>query len=116
MGRGTTLLEAALLDRVPYGCDVNPLSTILVQPRLGPPSLEEVEARLNELDLTSSIEAREDLLAFYSPVTLTAVANLRKYFSNRRAKGENDRIDGQQKTHRYRDTVDQCGIMDQQRR
>src|SRR5690242_14789467 len=28
MGRGTTLLEAALLGRVPYGCDVNPLSTV----------------------------------------------------------------------------------------
>jgi len=26
MGRGTTLLEAALLGRTPFGCDVNPLS------------------------------------------------------------------------------------------
>src|SRR5262245_18352752 len=25
MGRGTTLIEAALLERVPYGCDVNTL-------------------------------------------------------------------------------------------
>jgi DNA modification methylase len=26
MGRGTTLLESAFLDRIPVGCDVNPLS------------------------------------------------------------------------------------------
>src|SRR5438445_11868899 len=25
MGRGTTVIEAALLGRVPYGCDINPL-------------------------------------------------------------------------------------------
>src|SRR3989338_5598101 len=36
MGRGTTPLEAALLGRRPAGCDVNPLSKILVEPRLEP--------------------------------------------------------------------------------
>src|SRR5437764_12599339 len=34
MGRGTTVIEAALLGRAPAGCDVNPLSTILAAPRL----------------------------------------------------------------------------------
>src|SRR5207253_10033137 len=29
MGRGTTVIEAALLGRVPYGCDINPLSLFL---------------------------------------------------------------------------------------
>jgi DNA modification methylase len=29
MGRGTTILEAALLGRAPFGCDVNPLSAVL---------------------------------------------------------------------------------------
>src|SRR5665213_613761 len=29
MGRGTTMLEAALFGRVPAGCDVNPLSLTL---------------------------------------------------------------------------------------
>src|ERR671939_473807 len=42
MGRGTTLVEAALMDRVPYGCDVNPLSAILCEPRLRPPSLPDI--------------------------------------------------------------------------
>ena len=38
MGRGTTPLEAALLGRVPFGCDINPLSAILLAPRLRPPT------------------------------------------------------------------------------
>src|SRR5688572_4762196 len=36
MGRGTTLIEAALMGRRPYGCDVNPLSRVLCEPRLRP--------------------------------------------------------------------------------
>ena len=47
MGRGTTVIEAALRDRSVAGCDVNPLSQILVKPRLAPPTLSEIEARLH---------------------------------------------------------------------
>ena len=39
MGRGTTVVEAALLDRAVAGCDVNPLSMVLAKPRLAPPTL-----------------------------------------------------------------------------
>src|SRR5207247_8594291 len=46
MGRGTTLLEAALFGRTPAGCDVNPLSTVLLQPRLSPPHYSEFADRL----------------------------------------------------------------------
>jgi hypothetical protein len=42
MGRGTALLEGALLDRNVVGCDVNPLSALLLAPRLNPPRFEEV--------------------------------------------------------------------------
>ena len=45
MGRGTTLVESALLGRRPYGCDVNPLSAVLCTPRLQPPSLAAVQRR-----------------------------------------------------------------------
>src|SRR5580693_2854341 len=41
MGRGTTSVETALLGRVPFGCDVNPLSAMLTRPRLTPPTLEQ---------------------------------------------------------------------------
>src|SRR6266446_2251621 len=38
MGRGTTPLEAALLGRIPLGCDINPLSQVLTHPRFNPPT------------------------------------------------------------------------------
>ena len=37
MGRGTTLLESALLQRVPAGCDANPLCKKLIAPAFSPP-------------------------------------------------------------------------------
>src|SRR5206468_13084742 len=39
MGRGTTLVEAALLARTPAGNDANPLSIVMTRPRLRPPFL-----------------------------------------------------------------------------
>jgi hypothetical protein len=79
MGRGTTLLEAALLGRIPAGCDVNPLSLILIGPRLQPPGLEEIRARLGQIDLRDHDEFPEDLLVFYHPETLREIAALKKY-------------------------------------
>ena len=93
MGRGTTLIEAALLGRVPMGCDVNPLSSVLTAPRLRIPEIEDVETRLNSLELDGPIETREDLLAFYHPNVLTQLSNLRQYFIDRRAAQANDSID-----------------------
>ncbi len=65
MGRGTTLIEAALLGRVPFGCDVNPLSIMLTRPRLNPPALEQIEARLGDINFTDHGEIPDDLLVFY---------------------------------------------------
>lgn len=79
MGRGTTLVEAALLGRVPFGCDVNPLSLLLVGPRLGPPALDEIQARLAEINFQDHDELPEDLLVFYHPETLREIAALKKY-------------------------------------
>src|SRR5688572_14484686 len=70
MGRGTTLLEAALMDRVAYGCDINPLSRMLCEPRLDPPTLKEVIASLDEIDFSGGEAAPEELLVFYHPDTL----------------------------------------------
>src|SRR6266404_2458258 len=64
MGRGTTLLEAALLGRVPCGCDVNPLGAVLIQPRLRPPILHEILRRLQEIDFAAAADLPEDLLVF----------------------------------------------------
>jgi len=84
MGRGTTALEAALLDRVPLGCDINPLSAFLTLPRLDPPLLGDVAARLRTIDFADHDELPEDLLVFYHPQTLKEICALKKYLSQRR--------------------------------
>lgn len=93
MGRGTTLLEAALCERIPIGCDINPLSEILIRPRLNPPLLTEVEERLNKIDLEKRTEVREDLLVFYHTSTLVAITNLRNYLIEKRISNGLDRVD-----------------------
>ena len=93
MGRGTTVVESALLDRSVAGCDVNPLSKTLVKPRLTPPTLSEVRERLNSLDLGDEGDYRDDLTVFYHPDTLRDICSLRSYLRRRRAKGSIDGID-----------------------
>jgi hypothetical protein len=93
MGRGTTLIEAALLGRVPCGNDINPLSLLLVKPRLQPPSLNEVEERLKVIPLDREVPVREDLLVFYHPDTLRALCGLRAYFLERAHEGKLDQVD-----------------------
>ncbi len=93
MGRGTTPLEAALLGRVPFGNDINPLSVVMTRPRLHPPTLAQVEARLRQLPLDHPADAPGDLLAFYHPATLRALASLKKYFLHRRHAGALDETD-----------------------
>lgn len=95
MGRGTTLLESAMLGRVPLGCDINPLSRVLLSPRLNPPEIDEVEKRLEALPLDGkSDELPEDLLVFYHPETLRELVALRSYFLEREAEaGTLDPVD-----------------------
>lgn len=83
MGRGTTILEAALLGRRVIGNDINPLSRVLVEPRLSPPSAIQVKKRIDEIDLTRANELREDLMVFYHPDTLVEICALREYLLER---------------------------------
>ncbi len=53
-GRGTTAIEAALHGRRIVANDVNPLSAIFTRPRLAPPALDAVAARLAEIDLDTA--------------------------------------------------------------
>lgn len=84
MGRGTTPIEAALLGRVPFGNDINPLSLTFTRPRLRPPTLPEISARLRDINLTEHDEFPEELLVFYHPDTLREICALKKYFLKRR--------------------------------
>jgi hypothetical protein len=87
MGRGTTLIEAALMGRRPYGCDVNPLSRVLCEPRLRPPSLAEVERALAAVDFSQVDEMPEELLVFYHPDTLRQISALRRHLRLRERAG-----------------------------
>ena len=93
MGRGTSLLEAALLGRVPFGCDINPLSATLIRPRLNPPTLEQVAQRLAQVNLESPRELPEELLVFYHPDTLRQIVNLKDYLLAKRDAQRMDPID-----------------------
>lgn len=93
MGRGTSLLEAALMGRVPYGCDINPLSASLIRPRLTPPNYDSVKERLDGIDLTNEIDVLDDLLVFYEKNTLREMCNLRKYLIKKDQSHGLDNID-----------------------
>jgi hypothetical protein len=93
MGRGTTVLEAALAGRTPAGCDINPLSAMLAQPRLSPPTPEEVERRLVEIDLSLALSYPRELEVFYHPKTLREICALREYLLARDHSGSLDGID-----------------------
>src|SRR5687767_6458017 len=81
MGRGTTLIEAALMNRRVAGCDVNPLSKVFTAPRLNPPSVEAVRCRLAIIDFTCGGNASDDLHVFYHPTTLKQITALQRYLS-----------------------------------
>ena len=93
MGRGTTVIEAALAGRTPAGCDINPLSAILAQPRLSPPTAEDVEARLAALDLSLAPSYPRELEVFYHPETLREICALRGYLLDRERRGTLDGTD-----------------------
>lgn len=93
MGRGTTLVEAGLLGRVPCGCDINPLSAVLTGPRLRPPEPGQVLRRLSEVDFSTGGELPEDLLVFYHPETLNEICALRLYLMERQKGGQSDAVD-----------------------
>jgi hypothetical protein len=94
MGRGTTLLEAALLARVPVGCDINPLSKVLVEPRLRPPDIAAVRQRLSRIDWAEHDEFPEDLLTFYHPDTLREICALKRHLLEPLQHGPLDSVDG----------------------
>lgn len=93
MGRGTTLIEAALLGRTSFGCDINPLSQIFVRARLNPPNISEINSRLREINFNTSDESPEKLLTFYHPETLREICALKKYFLEKKKRDGLDNID-----------------------
>jgi len=92
-GRGTTPLEAGLLGRSIVMNDINPLSKVLTLPRLDPPQLDEIEVRLDEIDLSDEDRADIDLSMFYHLKTESQIMGLRTYLIERYGEGSNDNVD-----------------------
>lgn len=92
-GRGTTLIEAAIRGRQVIACDINPLSRILIKPRLNPPSMAQIQTRLNNIQMTQTIENEIDLSMFYHHDTESELLSIREYLHNRFLRGEEDSLD-----------------------
>ncbi|MCX6551705.1 MAG: DNA methyltransferase [Acidobacteria bacterium] len=92
-GRGTTPLEAALAGRVPIACDVNPLTAVLLAPRLAPPSVAAVRTRLQAIHLDAHVDVPRDLHVFFHLDTLREIAALRAYLLDRERSGALDDVD-----------------------
>ncbi len=90
-GRGTTIVEAALLGRNVISNDVNPLSKILAAPRLAVPLLPDIMERLSQIPPDSSTDL--DLSMFYHPETLAEINVLRNYLTRVKEANREDDID-----------------------
>lgn len=93
-GRGTTVIEAGLMDRRCIANDANPLSRILTRPRFFAPNLQDVKTRLLEIPISSQSEADIDLSMFYQGKTEAEIVSLREYLINRQRTGIEDKVDG----------------------
>jgi hypothetical protein len=81
------------MGRSVVGNDINPLSTLLVRPRINPPTIHEIASRLDEIPNKPSGQVWNDLLVFYHPETLDEITALREYLIARDAEGAIDRVD-----------------------
>lgn len=84
-GRGTTAIEAALMERRVIANDINPLSAILTQPRLQVPLIAAIDVRLRAIKMTDKRKNDIDLSMFYHPDTERELLNLRAWLAERKA-------------------------------
>lgn len=93
MGRGTTLIEAQLHGCRAIGNDSNPLSKVLVKPRLNPPDLLDIRQRIAAFNFSEVEIDDERLLAFFHINTLKEIYNWKDYFWAKQIAKEFDAID-----------------------
>jgi len=84
-GRGTTAIEAALMERRVIANDINPLSAILTRPRLQVPLIAAIDVRLRAIKMTEKRKNDIDLSMFYHPDTERELLNLRAWLAERKA-------------------------------
>ncbi len=93
MGRGTAPIEAALLGRVPFGTDANPLCAMIVQPRLRPQPPHTVNGRIRYFDEFCHQILPSFLRPIFHPETLFDLCSLRDYFLRIQEEGPLDDAD-----------------------
>ncbi len=93
LGRGTTIIEAALMDRQVIGNDINPLSKILAEPRLLIPDFHQLQEYLVKIPFKKSLKADIDLSMFYHPDTESEIVSLRNYILEREKNNELNELD-----------------------
>ncbi len=91
-GRGTSVVEAALLGRNIIANDINPISTVLSRPRLSPPDLMELEQRLSDIPIVEQ-KSDIDLSPFYHTKTEREILSIKKYLDKKRKNKTEDEID-----------------------
>ena len=92
-GRGTTPLQAALMGCRPAANDINPLSEMLVRPRLEVVSIDAIARRLHTIGRGEDADADDELTVFFHPRTLGRVRALRDWLLRRTESGELDDVD-----------------------
>ena len=92
-GRGTTPIEAALLNRNIIFNDINPLSQILTIPRFLIPELSDIKNRLESININYNEKADIDLSMFYHSKTESEIVSIKKYLQNRSEENNEDYID-----------------------
>lgn len=92
-GRGTTIIEAALLGRQTIANDINPLSKILTRPRLNIPTIDELDNRLSQIPIDENVKADLDLSMFFHPKTESEIVSLKKYLKERKDSNKEDFVD-----------------------
>ena len=92
-GRGTTVIQAGLMDRKIISNDINPLSRILAEPRFKIPLMQEIKNRLDSIPFNQSEKAKIDLSMFYDSRTESEIVSLKNYLIQRKKTGKEDYID-----------------------
>jgi hypothetical protein len=92
-GRGTTIMEAALMNRRIIANDINPLSKILSYPRINIPKLSDIKKRLSEIAINKNEKAEIDLSMFYHPDTEAEIVSIKKYLISRNQEKNEDNVD-----------------------
>lgn len=92
-GRGTTVIEAGLLNRRVISNDINPLSKIITYPRLSIPAVEEINKRIDLLPVDRTLKADLDLSMFYHPETEAEIVSIKQYLEDKKKSGKEDDVD-----------------------